>query len=252
MALLMEGKSGFVTGAAGGIGRGIAIELAREGARVIVSDLDSARDAGSETVRLIEAEGGKAAFVAADVTRPDEMQALVEQTVSTFGAVDYAVNNAGVAIHKSLTEVTPEEFGRILDINLKGVFYGLRYAIPVMVGAGGGAIVNVASVAGLTGVDQISPYTASKHGIVGLTKNAALENGAHGVRVNAVAPNAIQTPLMDESPKEFVDGLIAPQVIKRTGTPAEVGFAVAALLSDRAGFTTGVTLPVDGGYLTGA
>ena len=110
----------------------------------------------------------------------------------------------------------------------------------------------MAAVAGLTGVDLISPYTASKHGIVGLTKNAALEYGGRGVRVNAVAPNAIRTPLMDNSPKDFVDGLIGPQVIKRVGEPEEVGFAVAALLSDRAAYITGVTLPVDGGYLTGA
>lgn len=252
MAQLMENKVGYVTGAAGGIGRGIAQELAKEGARVVVSDLESATEGGQETVRLIEEAGGRARFVAADVAQPDQVENLVQRTVEAFGALDYAVNNAGVAIHKPLAEVSPEEFDRVININLKGVFLGLKYAIPVMVDAGGGAIVNVASVAGLTGVDLISPYTASKHGIVGLTKNAALEYSGQGVRVNAVAPNAIRTPLMDVSPPEFIEGLIAPQAMKRVGEPEEVGFAVAALLSDRSGFTTGVTLPVDGGYLTGA
>jgi len=252
MAQLMEDKAGYVTGAAGGIGRGIAQELAKEGARVVVSDLESATEGGQETVRLIEEAGGRATFIAADVAQPDQVEALVQRTVEVFGALDYAVNNAGVAIHKPLAEVSPEDFDRVISINLKGVFLGLKYAIPVMVDAGGGAIVNVASVAGLTGVDLIGPYTASKHGIVGLTKNAALEYSGRGVRVNAVAPNAIRTPLMDVSPPEFIEGLIAPQAMKRVGEPEEVGFAVAALLSDRSGFTTGVTLPVDGGYLTGA
>ncbi len=252
MALLMDGKVGFVTGSAGGIGRGIAVELAKEGAAVVVSDLASAQEKGHETVQLIEKIGGRASFVAADVTKPDDVKGLVDATVAEHGRLDYAVNNAGVAIHKKLTEVSSEEFAQIIDINLKGVFHGLKYEIPVMVDARGGAIVNVASVAGLTGVDLISPYTASKHGIVGLTKNAALEYGQAKVRVNAVAPNAIRTPLMDESPQAFVEELIAPQSLKRVGEPEEVGFAVATLLCDRSGFTTGVTLPVDGGYLTGA
>lgn len=252
MALLVEGKSGFVTGSAGGIGRGIALELAREGAQVVVSDLPSAAEGGQQTVEAIRTAGGRAEWVPADVTSSEDVATLVQRTVEIFGALDFAVNNAGVAIHKPLTEVSPEEFDRIIGINLKGVFLGLKHAIPEMLQAGSGAIVNVASVAGLTGVDLISPYTASKHGIVGLTKNAALEYSGRGVRVNAVAPNAIRTPLMDASPKEFVDGLIAPQAMKRVGEPEEVGFAVAALLSDRAGFITGVTVPVDGGYLTGA
>lgn len=252
MPLLVEGKSGFVTGSAGGIGRGIALELAKEGAHVVVSDLPAAAAGGQATVEAIRAAGGRAEWVPADVTSSEEVATLVQRTVEHFGALDFAVNNAGVAIHKPLAEVSPEEFDRIIGINLKGVFLGLRHAIPEMLKAGSGAIVNVASVAGLTGVDLISPYTASKHGIVGLTKNAALEYSGRGVRVNAVAPNAIRTPLMDASPKEFVDELIAPQAMKRAGEPEEVGFAVAALLSDRAGFITGVTLPVDGGYLTGA
>jgi NAD(P)-dependent dehydrogenase (short-subunit alcohol dehydrogenase family) len=252
MGPLMAGKAGLVTGAAGGIGRGIAVELGREGASVLVSDLESARDGGEETARLIEQEGGKAEFAACDVTSADGGEALVRKAVDAFGRLDYAVNNAGVATHKLTAEFTEDEYDWIMGVNLKGVFLGMKFQIPQMVAQGGGAIVNMSSVAGLTGVRHISVYTASKHGIVGLTKNAAMEYGQQGVRVNCVAPNAIRTPLMDASPPEFVAELIRPQAIQRVGEPEEVGFAVAYLCSDRAAFITGVALPVDGGYLTGA
>jgi NAD(P)-dependent dehydrogenase (short-subunit alcohol dehydrogenase family) len=252
MAGLMQGKAGLVTGAAGGIGRGVAVELAREGATVMVSDLESARAGGEETVALIEAEGGRAAFTPCDVTASADVDALVAATAEAFGKLDYAVNNAGVATHKPLTEVSDEEYDWVLDVNLKGVFHGLRAQLRWMAAHGGGSIVNISSVAGLTGVRDIGIYTASKHGILGLTKNAAMEFGDQGVRVNAVCPNAIRTPLMDISPPDFVAALLAPQAIQRPGEPEEVGFAVAFLLSDRAGFITGVGLPIDGGYMTGA
>jgi NAD(P)-dependent dehydrogenase (short-subunit alcohol dehydrogenase family) len=248
----MTGKAGLVTGAAGGIGRGIALELAREGAKVLVSDLGSARAGGAETVRLVEAEGGEAGWQACDVRDAKQVQALVDRVVQDHGRLDYAVNNAGVAVHKPLTEVTEEDYDRILGVNLKGVWLGMQAQIRQMAAQGSGAIVNVGSVAGLTAVRDISPYVASKHGITGLTRSAAMEYGGQGVRVNAVCPNAIRTPLMDSSPREFVDMLLAPQSIKRVGEPEEVGFAVAFLLCDRAAYITGVTLPVDGGYMTGA
>jgi len=248
----MTGKAGLVTGAAGGMGRGIAIELAREGASVLVSDLASAEAGGKETVELIEAEGGRAQWQPCDVTDAAQVQALVDRVVQDSGRLDYAVNNAGVAVHKRLTEGSEEEYDRILGINLKGVWLGMHAEIRQMAAQGGGAIVNVGSVAGLTALRDISPYVASKFGITGLTKVAAMEYGGQGVRVNAVCPNAIRTPLMDASPKEFVDMLLAPQSIKRVGEPEEVGFAVAFLLCDRAAYITGVALPVDGGYLTGA
>jgi len=249
---LMAGKAGLVTGAAGGIGRGIAIELAREGASVLVSDLEDSRAGGEETVRLVEAEGGRAQWHACDVRDAAQVQALVDRVVADWGRLDYAVNNAGVAVHKPLTEVSEEEYDRILGINLKGVWLGMSAEIRQMAAQGAGAIVNVGSVAGLTAVRDISPYVASKFGITGLTKVAAMEYGGKGVRINAVCPNAIRTPLMDSSPQEFVDMLLAPQSIKRVGEPEEVGFAVAFLLSDRAAYITGVALPVDGGYMTGA
>jgi NAD(P)-dependent dehydrogenase (short-subunit alcohol dehydrogenase family) len=249
---LMTGKAGLVTGAAGGMGRGIAIELAREGASVLVSDLASAEAGGKETVQLIEAEGGRAQWQPCDVTDAAQVQALVDRVVQDSGRLDYAVNNAGVAVHKRLTEVSEEEYDRILGINLKGVWLGMHAEIRQMATQGGGSIVNVGSVAGLTAVRDISPYVASKFGITGLTKVAAMEYGGQGVRINAVCPNAIRTPLMESSPQEFVDMLLAPQSIKRVGEPEEVGFAVAFLLCDRAAYITGVALPVDGGYMTGA
>jgi NAD(P)-dependent dehydrogenase (short-subunit alcohol dehydrogenase family) len=249
---LLDGRAGLVTGAAGGIGRGIALELAREGGSVLVSDLESMRDGGEETVRLIAAEGGTAAFAAADVTVPADADALVDAVVEAFGALDFAVNNAGVATHKPLTEVTDADYDWVMDVNLKGVFLGVRAQLRWMADHGGGSIVNMSSVAGLTGIRDIGVYTASKHGILGLTKNAAMEYGARGVRVNAVCPNAIRTPLMDRSPQPFIDALLAPQAIKRPGEPEEVGAAVAFLLSDKASFITGVGLPIDGGYMTGA
>lgn len=245
---LLAGKAAVVTGAAGGIGRGVARELTREGASVLVSDLGSAARGGEETVALIEDEGGTAAFTPCDVTSERDCAALVAGALERFGRLDCAVNNAGIAVHKPLADVTEEEYDRVLGVNLKGVFLGMRAQIPAMVERGGGAIVNVASVAGLQAVPLISPYTASKHGIIGLTRNAAKEYGEAGVRVNAVCPNAIRTPLMDASPPEFVEELIRPQAIKRVGEPEEVGFAVAYLCSDRAAFVTGVALPVDGGY----
>jgi len=157
-----------------------------------------------------------------------------------------------VATHKPTAEFSEEEFDWITSVNLKGAFLSMRAEIPRMVAQGGGAIVNVGSVASLCAVRDIGVYTASKHGILGLTKNAAMEYGGDGVRVNCVCPNAIRTPLMEVSPPDFVEELIRPQAIKRFGEPEEVGFAVAYLCSDRAAFITGVALPIDGGYLTGA
>lgn len=249
--MLMEGKAGLVTGAAGGIGRGVALELAREGATVLVSDLEGQRAGGEETVRLIEAIGGRARFVTSDVTSAADAEALVAAVVDEHGRLDYAVNNAGVAVHKRLADVEESEYDWVLDVNLKGTFLGMRAQLRQMVAQGGGSIVNVSSVAGLAAVRDIGVYTASKHGIMGLTKNAAMEYGESGIRVNAVCPNAIRTPLMDISPPEFVKALIAPQAMQRVGEPEEVGAAVAWLLSEKASFITGVGLPIDGGYMTG-
>jgi NAD(P)-dependent dehydrogenase (short-subunit alcohol dehydrogenase family) len=252
MAGLLEGRVGLVTGAAGGIGRGIAVKLAKEGATVLVSDLAGEEERGAETVALCAAAGSAATWQACDVTSGEAQDALVASLVRSHGRLDFAVNNAGVAVHKELTEVSDQEYNRVLDINLKGIFLGMRSQLRQMVRQGGGAIVNMASVAGLTGVRDIGVYTASKHGIVGLTKNTAMEYGDRGIRVNCVCPNAIRTPLMDVSPPAFVEALIAPQAIKRPGEVEEVGAPVAFLLSDKASFITGIALPIDGGYMTTA
>jgi NAD(P)-dependent dehydrogenase (short-subunit alcohol dehydrogenase family) len=252
LAGVLEGKAGLVTGAAGGIGRGIAVELATEGAHVLVSDLESEAERGRETVALCEAAGATAAWAACDVTSAEQQDALVAAVVASHGRLDFAANNAGIAVHKQLADVSEEEFARVLDVNLRGIFLGMRAQVRQMVRQGGGSIVNMASVAGLTGVRDIGVYTASKHGIVGLTKNTAMEYGDRGIRVNCVCPNAIRTPLMDISPPDFVEALIAPQAIKRPGEVEEVGAAVAFLLSDKASFITGVALPIDGGYMATA
>ena len=183
MAGLLEGKAGLVTGAAGGIGRGIAVELAKEGAFVLVSDLEGEAGRAEETIELCRQAGGDAAWQACDVTSAEANDALVAAVVRERGRLDYAVNNAGVAVHKPLTEVSEEEYDRILGINLKGVWLGMSAEIRQMAAQGAGAIVNVGSVAGLTAVRDISPYVASKFGITGLTKVAAMEYGGKGVRM---------------------------------------------------------------------
>ena len=250
MSQRLSGRSGFVTGAANGIGRGVALELAREGAAIVVTDLPQQEEAGWQTVELIKRLGAEATFVAVDVTQPDQVEALAAATTKSFGTFNFAVNNAGVAVLSSFAELTQIQIDLMIDVNLKGVIYGTRSAINAFIKEGTpGSVVNISSVAGERAVDGLSVYSATKHGVIGVTKNAAKEYGGHGIRVNAILPNAIRTPLADTAPPEFIESLIAPQTIKRMGEPAEVGYAAAFLISDRALFVTGTSLPVDGGYL---
>jgi NAD(P)-dependent dehydrogenase (short-subunit alcohol dehydrogenase family) len=266
------GRVALVTGAGNGIGRASAIVFAREGARVVVADV--AVEAGEETVRLIQKAGGEAIFVAADVSRSDQVSALVEKALSTYGKLDVAHNNAGIEGPIARIPDCPEaDWDRTIEINMKGVWLCMKYEIPAMLKAGRGAIVNTASVAGLAGLSQLSAYTASKHGVIGLTKAAALENRRFGIRVNAVCPGLIHTPMIERAAdtklhrdlpsrwrpvgpvlkvmQKLGIRAIAPsqKAALRLGEPGEVAEAVVWLCSDAASFTTGHAMVIDGGYL---
>ena len=247
MAGLMDGKTGLVTGAASGIGRACAVRFAAEGATVLVADLERARAGGEETVETIRAGGGEAEFVACDVSSAADNEALVAHAVERFGRLDFAHNNAGIGVHQMLHETSDEDFDRVIAVNLRGTFLGMKHQIRQMLEQRSGAIVNTSSNAGLRAVTMLSAYTASKHGILGLTKNAAVEYANDGIRVNAVCPGAIMTPLMSDQPPDRQQEILAPQAMTRFGDPAEVAAAVVWLCSDQASFVTGVALPVDAG-----
>lgn len=240
----------LVTGAAAGIGRASALALAAAGASVTVADIDE--DGGHETVRLIEAAGGRASFVATDVSSSTDVRHVVEATVENYGGLDWAVNNAGIDGAMAKTgDYDEQEFHRVLGINLTGVFLCMRYEIPHMLAGGAGVIVNVASVAGLVGFPSLPAYVAAKHGVVGLTRAAALDHSADGVRINAICPGGIRTALADgvfAQQPGMEEQLTAMHPIARLGTPDEVGRAVAWLCSDAASFIAGTTIPVDGGW----
>lgn len=248
---MMHGRAGLVTGAASGIGRACAIRFAQEGAALVVSDLASSREGGEETVRAIEEAGGSAEFFPCDVSSSEDNQALVERVVEHHGRLDFAHNNAGIGVHKLLADTEDEEFDRVIAVNLRGTFLGMKFQIRQMLENGGGAIVNTSSNAGLRAVKLLSAYTASKHGIVGLTKSGAVEYANDGIRVNAVCPGAIMTPLMSNESPERQQQILRPQAMNRFGDPAEVAAAVVWLCSDDASFVTGVSMPVDAGSVAG-
>ncbi len=250
--MLLTGKCALVTGGASGIGRATAIAMAREGARVAVADLHE--EAAAETVAVINQAGGQAIAIAADVADEAAVSAMTARTIAAFGRIDCAFNNAGISPRNTDSagqrthELDRQAWDRVLAINLTGVFLCMKHQIPHMLGQGSGAVVNTASVAGLVGLYTAAAYVAAKHGVVGLTKAAALEYATDGVRVNAVCPGYITTPMTEETVRNRYDDLMLKVPARRMGLPEEIAETVVFLCSDRASFVTGAAYTVDGGY----
>jgi NAD(P)-dependent dehydrogenase (short-subunit alcohol dehydrogenase family) len=246
----MNGKTALVTGAGSGIGRAAALAFARAGANVVVADVDVA--GGNETVALIGSLANSH-FVEADVSKSSAVEALMRTTVETFGSLDFAFNNAGIQGEISQTaDCTEENWDRITGVNLKGVWLCMKYEIAQMLKQGAGAIVNNSSNFGLVGSNGMPAYSASKHGVIALTKTAALEYAQSGIRVNAVCPGPVETPLVIkiiERQPEIVDAITEREPIGRMGQPEEIANAVVWLCSDEASFVVGAALPVDGGFV---
>lgn len=251
MAGQFTGKVALVTGGGSGMGRAAALTFAREGARVAVADVDVS--SGEETVRLIAEARGESFFVSCDVSRNADVEALVARTLERYGRLDYAFNNAGInEEHGPLADCSEVQWDRILAVNLKGIFLCMKHEIPAMLRGGGGAIVNNASIVGLSGSRNHPAYVASKHGVIGLTRAAARDYSAAGIRVNAVCPGAIHTPMyvrMEGNDPARDAEIAASLPIGRLGQPEDVAEAMLWLCSDAAGFITGHTLVVDGGEL---
>jgi NAD(P)-dependent dehydrogenase (short-subunit alcohol dehydrogenase family) len=252
----LDGKVVLITGGASGIGRATALTFAREGAKLIVVDMNV--DGGEQTAHMISETGGAATFVQADVTQAAEVEAMIGKAVETYGRLDCAYNNAGISgvgiagDQRMPTAEYPEErWHQVIAINLTGVWLCMKYEIQQMLRQGGGAIVNTASVAGLAGLPTSSAYVASKHGVVGITKTAALEYARQGIRINCVCPGYIQTPMTAPGMRDpdRMALMIANEPIGRMGNPQEVAESVVWLCCDAASFVTGHTMTVDGGYM---
>lgn len=246
---MLKDKVAIVTGAGSGIGKAIAILFAREGAKVVVSDINEG--GGSEVVAEIENAHGEAFFLRADTSKPEENERLVNETVKRFGALDIAVNNAGIGGPVApIGEYPVDGWNKVIAINLSGVFYGLRYQIPAMLKSGRGSIINMASILGKVGTKGSGAYVSAKHGVIGLTETAALEYAAQNIRINAIGPGYISTPLVTNSLDEATrNALVGLHPMGRLGKPEEVAELALWLASDKASFVTGSYYNIDGGYL---
>ncbi len=244
----MKNKTVIITGAASGIGKVAAELFAKEGANVVVSDIQEV--VGVKVVNDINATGGKASFFKTDVTKPEEMEALVNFAVKTYDKLDIAVNNAGIGGEiNPLAEMSIEGWQQIISVNLNSLFYGMKYQLQAMLKNGSGSIVNISSILGSVGFAGSAGYTAAKHGVVGLTQTAALEYSPQKIRVNAVGPGFIETPLLNALDAEMKKQLVMLHPIGRLGKSEEVAEIIYWLASDKASFVTGSYYPIDGGYL---
>ena len=249
----MSGKTVFITGGTSGIGRATAIAFANEGANVVITG--RRQNEGDETIKAVQAAGAEGLFIPGTVTDEQQMKSAVAQTVARFGGLHFAFNNAGIEgdIGKLTTEQTAENYHRVMDANVLGVWLSMKYEIPAILASGGGSIVNNSSIAGLIGFGAMGLYTASKHAVAGLTKSAALEFSAQGVRVNAVAPAVIETEMADRfiakfGGDDFRKQLVAQHPIGRVGRAEEVAQTVVFLASDKSSFISGQIIAVDGAY----
>ena len=256
----LAGKTIIVTGASGGIGRGVALHLGESGCNVVVADIT---DGGDETAQMINDAGAKAIFVRTNVTDEAQVDAMVEAAVSTYGGLDGAFNNAGIEGEVFNTATcTTENWNNVININLNGVFFCMRAEARYMLENGGGSIINTSSIAGLTGGPDMPAYIASKHGVIGITKAGAIDFAQQGIRVNALCPGSVMTPMvqrliddlpedMDKSVRDLLIG-IEPTPMKRLGEPREMATVVAWLLSDDSSFVTGAEIKADGGWTANA
>lgn len=243
------GKVAFVTGAGSGIGRATALAFASAGASVTVADISE--QSSQETAQLIEEQGGRAIAVKCDVTQAEDVKAALDKTIEKFGRLDFAFNNAGIEQRNAaVADFEEDEWNQIINVNLRGAFLCMKYEIPLLLKQGGGAIVNVSSGAGVIGIKGGGAYSASKHGVIGLTKSAALDYAAQNIRVNAVAPGYIATAMMDRFTSGTAEGrskVVSEEPIGRMGQPEEIADAVLWLCSDASSFVVGHALVVDGG-----
>ena len=248
----LAGKVAIITGAGAGIGRATALLFAKEGAKVVVADRDSER--GAETASIIREDGGEATFIQVDVSKAADAERMARATAETYGKLDILVNNAGIYMQANAVEMTEEDWDRILDVNLKGVFLCSKYCIPEMIKVGGGTIVNIGSEAGIVGIKNQVAYNVSKSGIIGLTKSTAIDFAAHNIRVNCVCPGTTETPLVKAAVERAPDPAAARRALEevrpanRLGRPKEIAAGILYLASDESPYATGAVLSIDGGY----